>query len=127
MAAAAAAAAGRVGCRKFASTFENERESLDPKHVKHKFKALLQKAANRELETCVFCEREKAMPDQDIMEDVQFTKIAMQQAVEQMIVDVETNASIKTTNGITGAEAERPEVDASRERAHGDPCAALDG
>ena len=46
---------------------------------------------------------QKAMPDQDIIEEVQFTKIAMQKAVEQMIVDVETNASTKTTNGfITG-------------------------
>ena len=51
---------------------------LDLEHVKHKFKALLHKAANRELETCVFCEREKAMPYQDIMEDVQLIKKLMQ-------------------------------------------------
>jgi len=86
--------------RKFVRTFEHETDQPDPKHGKRKYKALLQKAANRQLETVFidlndlksFCEKEKAFPDQDIMEEVQFSKILLQQAIEQMLADVESNA-----------------------------------
>lgn len=107
-------------CRKFVRTFEQDTVHPDPKHGKRKYKALLQKAANRQLETLFidlndldqFCEREKAIPDQDIMEEVQFTKITLQQAVEQMLADVESNAYRFMRYFYEACDAELPEPDA---------------
>jgi len=106
-------------CRKFVRTFEQETDRPDPKHGKRKYKALLQKAANRQLETLLidlndlrqFCEREIAVPDQDIMEEVQFTKITLQQAIEQMLFDVESNAYRFMKYFYEACDAELPEQD----------------
>jgi len=116
---------------KFVRTFESDTESPDPKYGKRKYQALLQKAANRELETLFldlndlkqFCEREKAMPDQDIMDKVQLSKILMQQAVEQMLHDVESNALRFMKYFYEACDAELPEPD---ENTSGDVSEAKD-
>lgn len=104
-------------CRKFVQTFEHD--AVDPKHGKLKYKALLQKAANRQLETVFidlsdlkqFCEREKAIPDDGIMADLEISKIAMQQAIEEMVTDVEGNAYRFQRYFYEACAAEIPEQD----------------
>ena len=61
--------------KEFVNTFDSDADSPDTKYGRRMYKALLQKVANRELEILLtdlnalkqFCEKEKAVLDQDIM------------------------------------------------------------
>jgi len=104
-------------CRKFIRTFEQETDRPDAKFGKLKYKAMLQQAANEKLETVFidlgdvreFCEREISNPDQDIMEMHQLTKITLQQAIEQFLSDIETNAYRFMRYFYEACDAELPE------------------
>jgi len=88
-------------CHKFIAAYEKRTEAADAKYGHKKYKAMLQKAANQNMETIFidlndvedFCKQELMNPDEAIADARQIPKIQLQQSIECFIEDIESNAS----------------------------------
>mmetsp|Transcript_43913 Transcript_43913/g.136681 ORF Transcript_43913/g.136681 Transcript_43913/m.136681 type:complete len:805 (-) Transcript_43913:28-2442(-) len=106
-------------CKKFVRSFESPEGEQDPKYGRRKYKAALQHAANHRQETVFvdlneveeFCRTEIQNPDQDIVEALSIPKVQLQESLEKMLMDIETNAFRYMRYFYEACDAELPERD----------------
>mmetsp|Transcript_43912 Transcript_43912/g.136673 ORF Transcript_43912/g.136673 Transcript_43912/m.136673 type:complete len:805 (-) Transcript_43912:63-2477(-) len=106
-------------CKKFIKTFEEREGEQDPKYGMRKYKVALQRAANHLQETIFvdlneveeFCRTEIQNPDQDIVEALSIPKVQLQESLEKMLMDIETNAFRYMRYFYEACDAELPERD----------------
>jgi len=114
-------AAHKQLAQKFIKSFEKRGGEVDAKFGWRKYKGLLQQAANFHIETIFvdlndveeFCQKEIQSPDQQIVEALSVPKIQLQQAIEQMLDDIEENTFRYAKYFYEACDAEVPERNAN--------------
>jgi len=114
-------------CEKFIKSFENTGEEADGRYGFKKYMKLLQRAAGRDLETIYidlddvksFCSQEMRDPDAELTEAVSVPKVQLQQSIDLLPRDIESNTLRYMKYFYEACSAEMPETDAlqSSERA----------